>query len=338
MSVMGVCVVGAGDMGTRHAKHWASLADARPVVICDIDETRGRKLADELGCAYESDYRRAIEHEGVDIVSVCIPTYLHPEVSLYGLTHGKHVLCEKPIALSMTQAQAVIDTAKKTGLHLGLGLMRRFGPELQKIEELVHAGVLGGPLVYRDITYNELRPKRAMHGKYMNGGPVIDFCVHLFDTWTRVFRSQPVEVYAQGSVFAEGREEVAAVQPLAIDTASFVVKYASGDVASMSMSWGLPPGVKGRSSWDLIGPKGALYHGEGGLVLDKGAGQIEKFPLPKLDWYLVEIEQFLKEIKDGVPQQVSTGEEARDALKVALAILHSIETGQPVQFDQFNPA
>jgi len=333
--VLGVSVIGAGELGSRHARFWKAMPGVRVVFVADVNEERARALAEEIGCRHTTDPRQAIEEAGVNIVSVCTPTYLHPELSLYAMERGRHVLTEKPIALTLEDADAMIAAAKRHGVHLAVGLMHRFNPLLPRLEELVQSGAVGRPVVFRDITTAQIRPKRLMHGKYANGGPVIDFCVHLFDDWARLFQSPAVEIMAWGAVFGEGKPELEAVKPLAVDTASFIVRYGSGDVAHMNISWGLPSGIElGTVHQDVIGPEGIIrIEPPNRLRVDRGGGRVTTWEGPPVNPFEEEIRQFLREVRDGAPRRTATGEEARAALRLCLATLEAIERGAPVRLD-----
>ena len=170
----------------------------------------------------------------MNVVSVCIPTYLHPEVTVFAAQHGKHVLSEKPMALTLAGADAMIEAAARHGVKLGIGFMRRYSPVQEQVRAWLAEGKLGRPLAYHSMDARELRPKREMHDANANGGPVIDMGVHLFDGWARLFDAEPVEVFAVGHKLAEGRPEISHIAEVAVDTATVVVRYASGDTGTFA--------------------------------------------------------------------------------------------------------
>jgi predicted dehydrogenase len=226
-----VCIVGCGDMGTKHALRWNALAEAQVVAVVDVQPDRAARLVAACGPeraqAY-SDYREAVARADVDVVSVCVPTCLHPEITICAAEHGKHVLCEKPIALTVADAEAMRAAAERRGVKLAVGFMRRHSPALAVLRGLLADGVTGRPALYHAVDARELRPKRVMHDPHANGGPVLDMGVHLFDLWSAIFEARPVEVFAQGFALAQGRPEISHIPQAAVDTASIVVRYASG--------------------------------------------------------------------------------------------------------------
>jgi myo-inositol 2-dehydrogenase/D-chiro-inositol 1-dehydrogenase len=158
--------------------------------------------------------------------------------------------------------------------------------------------------------------------------------VHLYDGWTYIFDSKPVEVFAQGLKSAKERQELAHIKEIAHDTATITVRYASGDVGAFVVCWGLPPGVAPSGSPDQIfGPDGMaqveynLPHQE--VRVMREGGNWELVSSSEEDMYRLQIERFARCILEDQPPPV-TGEDGRAALQVALAAIESIQTGQPV--------
>jgi len=330
-----VCVVGCGAMGTIHAARWNRLPDAAVVAVVDIRPDRAERLAATCGLdRWYLDYREAICRDDVNVVSVCVPTHLHAEVAICAAEHGKHVLSEKPMALTLAGADAMIAAAARQGVKLGVGFMRRYSPVQARVAEWLAAGGLGRPLAYHALDARELRPKREMHDANANGGPVIDMGVHLFDGWSLLFAAEPVEVFAQGHRLAAGRPEIAHIATVAVDTATVIVRYATGDTGTFVCSWGLPPGVTPPGGPDILfGPAGALHltygitHQEA-LWLREG-GVWETIAVSDEDMYAREIASFAACILEDRPPPAG-GAEGRAALRVALAAIESMQTGKPV--------
>jgi len=330
-----VCIVGCGMMGTIHAARWNRLPEAQVVAVADIRPDRAEKLAGDYGLdRWYLDYREAVVRDDVDVVSVCIPTALHPEVAVLAANHNKHVLSEKPIALTLAGADAMIEAARRNRVKLGIGFMRRYTPIMDGLRTMIAEGRFGRPLAYHALDARELRPKREMHDAQANGGPVIDMGVHLFDIWNCIFASEPVEVSAQGMILAQGRPEVAHVRELAIDTATVSVRYASGDTGTFVACWALPTGVNPSGGPDRIfGPKAAVEIAWGGanqqarLAHDASGWTVAVSN--DQDMYQTEIANFARCILDDHPP-VAGGSEGRAALRIALAAIESIKTNRSI--------
>ncbi len=333
---LGVCVVGCGDMGTKHAHRWNQLPEARVVAVVDIIPERAQQLAQSCGLAqWRTDYRVAVALPDVDVVSVCVPTYLHPAVTMAAATHGKHVLCEKPIALTLEDADAMIATARQHRVKLGVGFMRSHSPILAALRAWRIANQR--PVLYHAEDIRELRPKRAMHDTNANGGPIIDMAVHLFNVWSTMFDSQPISVSAQALRLAQGRPEIAHIQEVAYDTATINVRYASGDVGHFHVTWGTPPQVTPAPAPDAIyGSTGLLHvvwemqHQEARLMRE--GGQWETIAACDEDMYQREIAAFADSVLNDTPFPAN-GEAGKAALRVSVAALAAIHTQQVVRLE-----
>ncbi len=336
---LGVCIVGCGDMGTKHAERWSNLAEVEVAAVVDTIETRADRLAERYRLdGWYTDYRPAVSLPQVDVVSVCVPTGSHAEISIFAAHQGKHVLCEKPIALTLAQVNRMIAAARQNKVKLGLGFMRRYSPITAGLKEWLARGELGRPVMYQAVDAREIRPKLEMHDVEANGGPVIDMGVHLYDGWRTIFDSPPVKVFAQGLKLAQARPELAQIQKIAYDTASIVVHHASGDIGNFVVSWGLPPGVTPPGRPDQIfGPKGlaeveyGISHQEVRLNQSGAEGARVIFSSDQ-DMYQLEIDDFARTILEDRPPK-TPAEDGKAALRVALAALESIKTGQAVSLE-----
>lgn len=329
-----VCVVGCGDLGRTHARCWAQVPQAQVAAVVDIREERARQLAAELGLnGFFTDYREAIAQPQVNVVSVCVPTSLHPAVTMYAAERGRHVLTEKPIALDLAQADAMIAAARQNNVKFSVGLMRHHSPVLAALKTWLNAKSRR-PALYWASDIREIRPKREMHDPQANGGPVIDMAVHLFATWQALFDSPPVEVTAQGFAFAQNRPELAHIPQKAVDTATLTVRYESGDVGSFLVSWGVPPGVVPPPMPEVILTADGVVHAAFGgshqqASLQREGGAWETIAISDENMYQREIDDFASAILQNRPPRVG-GEEGREMLKISLAALESIRAGKPI--------
>jgi predicted dehydrogenase len=341
-------VVGAGDMGLRHAEGWRNLAkvtggsiEGELVGLVDDVPARLQAVQQQYGlssAALFNDYKTAIEQTRPDVVSVCVPTAFHAPVGLYAIEHGAHALVEKPLSLSLADADALIDAAQRQGVLLATGFMLRYSPAIETLKSWVASGKLGRPILYTSENFMEVRPKILMHHKNINGGPLLDFWCHQFDLWSLLFESEPVSVAGYGAIFAEGKPEVANLPELAIDTAGVIVRYKSGDIGQLSTSWGLPRNLSvGMVSSDkLAGPNGIIL-GDIRKTLTlhaMGANGQEEVLIAEnklTGFWQAEIVGFAQAIVGGGTVRAD-GIKGRDALKVSLAALRAIETGETVYF------
>ena len=331
-----VCVVGCGDMGRTHARCWSQLPEAQVVAVVDILEERARQLASNMGLErFYLDYREAIDLPEVNVVSVCVPTNLHPVMAIYAAERGKHVLTEKPIALDLDQADAMLAAARRNDIHFSVGLMRYHSPVMAELKRWLDDGRLSRPAIYWASDIREIRPKLAMHDTAANGGPVIDMAVHLFATWGNLFTAPVQEVYAHGFTFAQKRPELAHIASKALDTATVSVRFASGDVGNFLVSWGVPPGVVPSPLPELILTSSGVVHVTFGAnhqqaSVQREGGAWEMIAASDENMYQREIQDFAQSILQN-RQPLVSGEQGRAALQVSLAALESIRLQAPVQ-------
>jgi len=336
-----VAVLGAGDMGKNHIRGW-KLAGHEVVSITDLNPETARKAAELNGLEpgqvkFFEDFYEAVADPEVEIVSVALPLAFHAPATIAAARHGKHVFCEKPLASSLEDARQMRDAVEQAGVKFAIGFQRNFAHGLELIAGWAKEGRFGRPMVFSSDLLQEVRPKRVMHDKFGNQGPVVDTLCHYMLMWQTVFGSEPVSVYATGGVWAKGRPEIAHFKELAVDTAVVTVRYASGDIGTMTISWCLAKDTKMTPRPDRIfGPKGGAegafntFGASAGkeIVLYEG-DRIETVPLEIRDLFKIEFEAFVDGIegRKPAPYGFATGTEM---LKLSYAVLESIETGKPV--------
>ncbi|MGQ9595018.1 MAG: Gfo/Idh/MocA family protein [Anaerolineae bacterium] len=324
-------LIGAGDMGSAHAMVWHFMKETELVSVYDADLARAQRLAAAFRIPVVArSLEEAIHRPEVDAVLIAVPAYHHLEPALMAARFGKHIFCEKPIALTLEQADQMIRAAEEAGVRLTVGFQRRHLALQRRLRDLIAEGAIGRPVVAHYFDALEIRPKRAMHDLAKgNGGPLIDQCGHYFDQWRMIFGAEPVRVTARGGTFAQGRPELACIQELAPDTASVLVEHDSGDLGTLFITWGLPPGVNlKREDCLLVGPKGAIRIYEMGLELLREGGRRETFFSDEL-FLEVEARHWVQCLREGREPEV-TAQDARKALEVSWAAIRSLQTGEAV--------
>lgn len=321
-----VVVIGAGDMGARHARHWAA-AGARVVGVVDPDRPRAESSAAETGAEALATVDDALAL-APQAVSVCTPTHLHARYAIAALERGAHVLCEKPVALKLADAYAMRDAAAEHGRELRIGFMRRFDPAFDQLLQLTARA--GRPLLAQATITAGVRPKRLMHDALANGGPIIDMCCHLFYLWGYVLGGQPDEASAVGYTFSDNKPEVAHIRHRALDSALITLRYPSGAIGQVQVSWGLPSGVEPIERHTYVGPDGLVtVDWPRHLTLRDGRG-VTRWRSGGADPWKAEVVQFHAELTGAAERRVATVEDGIDALKTSLAVLRSVAQGRPV--------
>ena len=323
----GVAVIGAGDMGARHARHWAATG-ARVVSVFDPDEARALALARLHGAVACSVAGDAIDADGVEVVSVCTPTHQHPDVTIRALGSGRDVLCEKPPALTLAQAAAMADAERESGRTLRIGFMRRFDPLWARVGSFRRA--LGGPLMAQATVVAGVRPKLLMHDAHANGGPVIDMACHLFDRWERLFGARPESVGAIGHTFGVEHPELTGIENKALDSVQVTLAYADGGVGQIQLSWGLPRGVPPVERHTYVGPGGLIDVDESTCTLIDGNGPLRWGPADADPWG-AQIRAFARELGGDGPQGLADIHDGMRALQLSLAVLTSVRENRVVR-------
>ncbi|MDH7480550.1 MAG: Gfo/Idh/MocA family oxidoreductase [Armatimonadota bacterium] len=325
-----VCIVGCGQMGNQHAAGWVSRGDVRVVSVCDPIEERRNSLAQKTGAVAYENYQDAILHEGVNIVSICTPVCFHSEIACFAAKFGRHILCEKPLALTLEQADEMIRIAKKNNVFLSTSFQYRGLAKNIRYKEIFQQGAFGGPIFARFEDIREVRPKIAMHRCSMNGGPIIDMAGHFFDLMRWITREEPVSVFARGHIFGKGKERLLGIDDLAIDTADIIVEMSGGHVLNVLVNWGMPEGFTSLGSELLVGPNLAVRPLGSKLEIISGSEKNTCDLPPNPPGSTVRINDMVDAVREGREPEV-TGKDGRIALAVSIAALRSIETGEVVR-------
>lgn len=331
-----IAVLGAGDMGGHHVRGWIA-AGHHVVSITDEDLPRAQQLAERWNVpSVYADHRQALEDESVDIVSVCLPLQFHAPVTIDAATKGKHVFCEKPLASSFEDARRMEEAVNRAGVQFGIGFQRNLAKGVSIVKQWTEEGRFGHPLVFSSDLLQEVRPKIAMHDNHGNKGPFVDACCHYFYMWNTVLQSKPKRLFASGGILGKDRPEIAHFKELAIDTGVVTVEYESGDIGTMTVSWGLAKDTNLRGRPDrIIGPQGgaegSFNHFGGEICIDlfDGDGK-ESIVLKQEDLFQTELKQFADAITEHRPAPVGFSQ-GKEMLAMSFAVLQSIETGNIIE-------
>jgi predicted dehydrogenase len=328
--VITVAILGGGFMGSAHAANYQSSGRVRVKTVAARSTERGAKVAESVGAELTTDLNAAIADPEVDAVDVCLPTPLHRDAVERAFAAGKHVFVEKPIALTVEDADAMLGAAKRSGRLFMVGLVLRFWPEYVELQRRVGAGELGQALA---VSTHRLSPPADwndwMADRMQSGGTAVDLMIHDFDqmNWLlgrprRVFAHEPVEGHVHALVEyedASGLAEGSMAMPRSYPFFSNIRVFCEQGVAEYAFS--AAPAEDG-------GNIGAPTAGRG-LRLCPAAGEPETVPVESADPWGPELEYFVDCVEAGREPEQGTGEQAREALRLALAANRSLESGQP---------
>ncbi len=194
-----VGIVGTGGISRMHIEGYQKCPNVEIVAACDIDDQRVQAVGQQYNIPHRfTSVDKLLKMDEIDAVSVCTPNHDHKRSSIKALTAGKHVLCEKPMAMNAREGQQMIDAARKARRKLQIGLNNRFQPEVQFLKKLIDSGAIGKPYYARSASIRRRGvPSWGVFGqkKLQGGGPLIDIGVHSIDfTWYLMGCPKPVSV------------------------------------------------------------------------------------------------------------------------------------------------
>ncbi len=270
---MKVAVIGVGSISECHLDAYKKNKDAELTAICDINPETLKRQGDRYDIPENRrflDYRDLLALPEIDAVSICTWNSEHAPITIAALEAGKHVLCEKPMATSVEDAQAMLDAAKKSGKHLQIGFVRRYGNDCALLQDLVKEGFFGD-IYYAKASY--LRRNGNPEGWFgdksrAGGGPLYDLGVHVIDLVRYIEgNKRPVSVYGATwqkllnrpnlktpkSYYSASRtdHDICDVEDLAVA----MIRFEDGSVLSVEASFSLNI-EKGSGAIELFGDKG----------------------------------------------------------------------------------
>lgn len=340
MEKLRVGVIGCGSIAQhRHLPEYKANKNVELVAVCDIHEGRAEEVAEKYGVKAYTNYEELLKSGLVDAVSVCTPNYLHAPISIAALNAGVHVLCEKPMATSKEEAEAMIAAAKENGKKLMIAHNQRFVPSHQKARQFIQNGEVGKIYSFRTAFGHGGPEGWSVEGK--EGwffqkekafvGAMGDLGVHKTDLLRYVLGEEIVEV---GSFVETSAKDFASVD----DNAVCVLKTESGIIGTLAASWAYVS--KEDNSTIIYGEKAILRLEDdpvNSLVVQYSNGEVVKYELGKIQSNEAGgqnnshvIEKFVDAVLNNEEVPV-TGEEGMKSLEVILAALESNKTKQIVR-------
>ena len=326
-----ISILGGGFMAASHAANYRALGDrVRVKTIASRRSDRAAAVAASVGAELTDDLLTALRDPDVDAVDICLPTPLHREWAEASFAAGKHVLLEKPIALTLEDADAIVAAAEQSRRLFMVGLVLRFWPEYVELQRRLADGDLGRPL---SVSTLRLSPPADwndwMGDPAKSGGVPVDLLIHDFDqmnwllgTPRRVFARAPRPDHVFAVVEYDGAEGIAEgsmAMPKAYPFSSNVRVLAERGVAEYAFS--AAPAEDGGNIGASDAPRGLR------LYLRDRAEPLS-VPVEPADPWGPEIAYFVECVEQGRAPEQGTGAQARAALAVSLAAASSLDSGR----------
>lgn len=333
----GFALIGCGAIAEFHLQAIRKIKGARLVAVASRDERKVRAVGEREGCKWTTDYRTLLRDKEVDIVCVTTSSGSHGAIGLEALQAGKHVVVEKPLAMSAAEADRLIQAAEANGLYLTVVSQRRFEPQHQLVKRVLDSGGIGKLLMvevacpfYRPQAYYDSAKWRGTLAE--DGGALMNQGIHSIDL--TLWLAGPVK-----SVFGKTATQTHRME--AEDMGLAVLTFANGAFGTLLSSTSIRPGFAPTLS----------FYGESGTIKLEGMAithwSVPDMPLPQLDgvrgdgagvtdprdipseYHQLQLTDFVNALAEGRSPAVAA-REGRDAVRLIEAIYQSNASGKEI--------
>lgn len=314
---LSIGLIGCGNISRAHLRGYLAVADQATVTaVADVDAGLAAERAKQAGSASVfSSYQQLLDEASVDAVDICLPHHLHVDAIIAAAKAGKHVLCEKPLCLTLAEADRIAEAVEASGITVMCAHNQLTLPAVARARELIGSGALGRVYELRttDSFFNDFDPATMgwrANAATSGGGELIDTGYHPAYLLLYLASARPAAVTAMLSThrlsFMQGE-----------DSARVLVRFADGAVGEVVTSWAYEA-APFTEKFSVVGEKGSLWS-DGTTLHHKPRGAAPSvLEFPPTDSVPAVCADFVRRIRDGV-RPVHTHEEGTDVLKVILA-------------------
>jgi predicted dehydrogenase len=334
-----VAIVGFGFMGQMHARVYPSLPGVEIAAIVDpFPATADTSAGMGLRCPHFPSLEALFAGESVDVVDICLPTDMHAEAMIAAARAGKHIFCEKPLALTIEQATRALEEVERSGVALQVGQCIRFWPEYQALEEFVKSGA-GGKLVSLGLQRRASAPAYSrenwLHQAKRSGGAALDLHIHDTDFVHHLLGTPR-------AVHSVGRQQQGAWTRL------FTHYLFESIAVTAEGAWDMPPAWGFQMAFQAVFENAAIeYDSRTTPTLHLTLGESPRAPMPfakphvegsgpstgnlsDLGGYHNELRYFCECLAAQKKPAIATGKQALESLRTVMAEIESLETGRVV--------
>ena len=309
-------LIGCGGIAEPHINGYLKVAqEARISAVCDVVAENAQKRSQQVGGAQIfSDYNVMLAQADIDAVDICLPHHLHKDAIVAAANAKKHILCEKPLCLTMDEAQAVQAAISANGVTLMCAHNQLTMPPVARARQMIDQGIIGQVYEIRttdsfyhnfDLSTIGWRGQRSMIG----GGELIDTGYHPTYLLLYLAGSEPIEVTAMLSKhrlhFMDGE-----------DSAQVLVRFANGVVGNIVTSWAYEP-ASITEKFSVVGENGFMHSYGSDLFYKVRGGKQETIELPGVNTFDAEIADFIICLRDK-RRPINTEAEGINVLKIIL--------------------
>ncbi len=336
-----VGLIGAGFIGRNHFNQYEKMPERVTLILCDKEPARregdwsgiGGNIADAKGTKRDvsglqrcSDWKELIADPKVDAVDICVPTPLHKEIAIAALLAGKHLLCEKPMALTVEDCDAMLTAASKSRARFMIAQVVRFWPEYRALRQIFddrHLGTLKALHLRRQAATPGYTLNNWVLDPKLSGGAILDLHVHDVD-FVLGLLGKPKAVCAQTHVIASG----------ACDRVHALWYYDSVPSVNIEGWWDMPGNFPFNMGFTAVFENGGVHWdmntGKPLTVYENGKDPYTP-EVPTEEGYHAEISYFLDCIEQNRDPRLTTPQESRDAVALALTEKQSAQSGKVVE-------
>ena len=260
-----VGIIGCGFMGTMHSNCYKNIEGVEIVALADLRKEKAEELAAGTNAAIYGDGKELIDNAELDIIDICLPTYLHAKYAIMAMEKVKYLFVEKPVAFTMEDAEAMRQKQKETGCNIQVGQVIRFWDEYVKLKEMIDSGKYGKITV---ANFHRLSPiptwgwKNWLLDVNFSGGAAQDLHIHDVDFTLSVF-GKPRDFYAIKN--SRGLEN---------SYINAILKY-DDFLVNIEGTWGLPESYPFNAGFRVVTDKGVIELAGGKLMLYTDDGETE---------------------------------------------------------------
>lgn len=328
-------LIGAGRIGQLHAEHLCSrIPSANLVMVADTFEQTARECAERYSIPYfVQDYHAILDHPNIQAVVICSSTDTHAQIIEEAAQAGKHIFCEKPIALDLPSIDRALDIVERSGVKLQIGFNRRFDANYRRVRQAIDQGEVGQPQLLHLISYDPDPP--PIEYLKVSGGIFLDMTIHDFDMARFLLGSEAEEIFVLSSVMNNPAISAAGD----VDTTVVMLQFTNGVIGTISNSRHAAYGYDQRL--ELLGSAGAISIGNNypnTAIISDGHSVRRDLPLyffieRYTESFVAEMIAFVDAVLHDAPVPV-TGRDGRVPVVMGLAANKSLAEHRPVALSE----
>jgi myo-inositol 2-dehydrogenase/D-chiro-inositol 1-dehydrogenase len=336
MKKVNIAVIGTGRMGSVHTRNLARrIPEANLVAVCDIRLEVAQAVADELGIRrVVKDYGELLADKDIEAILIATSTDTHASIMKDVAAAGKHIFCEKPLALDLASIDQALAAVDQAGVKLQVGFNRRFDRSFRRVRDIVASGEIGRPCILR-ITNRDPVPPSVEYAR-VSGGMFLDMTIHDFDM-ARFQVGEVEEVYAMGNVLVAPQ----LAEANDVDTNVVTLRFANGALGVIDNSRQAVYGYDQRLEvFCSAGVAMAGNEAEDTVVkgIEDGFHSARPpyfFMQRYAECYVTEVREFLECVRDDTRSAPSvTGKDGRMAVVLGYAAWKSLRENRPVRLSE----